>query len=411
MGPSFRQTVAQIFGDERMSESTMLASHRSATVSRAQTCGGDYLIAAQDTTFYTYSGQRAMAGLGTVQGQVRGVLQHNALLMSESGQPLGLLDQQYWTRQGGKDLPEGESESQKWLNGLERVNAQVGELAQAVVVVADREADVFAYVQAERAANVALLVRVHQPRTLTVCASGVSGSLPEVVPHLDDVGTTVVRSERQHREVDVTLRLQAGAVTVAAPTAGPKQPPLEGFSLVAATEVACVDAKTQADRFDPDHPVVWLLLTSLPVDTPEAVQRVLRFYALRWRIERFHYTLKSGALKVESCQFDDIHTLVNALAFYSVVAWQLLALTYALRDDPDQSAETCFTPEEIILLQQVSTRSVNSVADAIRALGSLVGFAPSKRQPWPGVKVLAMAIERFYFVKLGAMASSKPLQD
>ncbi len=60
-------------------------------------------------------------------------------------------------------MPEGESESQKWLNGLERVNAQVEDLAQTVVVVADREADVVAYVQVERAANVALLVRVHQP--------------------------------------------------------------------------------------------------------------------------------------------------------------------------------------------------------------------------------------------------------
>jgi hypothetical protein len=62
MGSSFRQTVAQILGDERMSESTMLASHT-----------------------------QAMVGLGTVQ--VRGVRQPNVLLMGEAGQPLGLLDQ------------------------------------------------------------------------------------------------------------------------------------------------------------------------------------------------------------------------------------------------------------------------------------------------------------------------------
>ena len=88
MGSSFRQTVAQILGDERMSESTMLASHTQATVSRVRACGGDYRIAAQDqdTTVYTDSGQRAMVGLGTVQ--VRGVRQPNVLLMSETGQPL-----------------------------------------------------------------------------------------------------------------------------------------------------------------------------------------------------------------------------------------------------------------------------------------------------------------------------------
>jgi len=44
-----------------------------------------------------------MTGLGTIQGKVRGLLQHNVLLLDEVGVPLGLLAQQYWTRRGGKD--------------------------------------------------------------------------------------------------------------------------------------------------------------------------------------------------------------------------------------------------------------------------------------------------------------------
>lgn len=61
-----------------------------------------------------------------------------------------------------------------------------------------------------------------------------------------------------------------------------------------------------------------------------------QFYALRWCIERIHYTLKSGALSVEKRQFDNIHTLINALAFYSVgaclaVAGPLLCLPSCLR--------------------------------------------------------------------------------
>jgi hypothetical protein len=46
-----------------------------------------------------------------------------------------------------------------------------------------------------------------------------------------------------------------------------------------------------------------------------------------------HFTLKYGALNVEKRQFDDVHMLVNAFTFYSVAAWQLLGLTYALRHD------------------------------------------------------------------------------
>ncbi len=141
------------------------------------------------------------------------------------------------------------------------------------------------------------------------------------------------------------------------------------------------------------------------------VRRIVRFYALRWRIERLHFTLKSGALNVEKRQFGDVHTLVNALTFYSVVAWQLLGLTYALRQDPEQPAEKLFDPDELTLLHHLSGHPVDSLRQATLALAKLVGFAPSKKQPWPGVKVLATAIERFFFVKQGAAAVSKPLQD
>ena len=44
-----------------------------------------------------------------------------------------------------------------------------------------------------------------------------------------------------------------------------------------------------------ETPLCWQWLTSEPVDTLEAVQRVLRYYALRWRVEDFHKAWKSGA--------------------------------------------------------------------------------------------------------------------
>ena len=59
----------------------------------------------------------------------------------------------------------------------------------------------------------------------------------------------------------------------------------------------------------------------------------------------------------------------------------------------------------------MSGKPVGSLRQATLALTQLVGFVPSKKQPLPGVKVLANAIERFFFVKKGAAAVSKPLQD
>ena len=238
--------------------------------------------------------------------------------------------------------------------------------------------------------------------------------MPDVAGQLDGYGHYCVQIERQvdgkRRTVEVSLQLQAASIHIYPnKDLSPARHKTQGLSLVVATEVACVDVKTGDDCFDADNVLCWSLLTSLPIETAEDVQRIVRFYARRWRIERFHFTLKSGALDVEKLEFGDVHTLVNALSFYSVVAWQLLGLTYALRQDPEQPAEKMFDADELTLLHQLSGTPVDSLRQATLALAKLVGFAPSKKQPLPGVKVLATAIERFFFVKQGAAAVSKPL--
>lgn len=415
MGNSFRQTIAGLFGRDDMNRSIMLSGHLVQTLARAQASECEYLIAAQDTTYYNYSGQSQMKGLGRIQGKVLGLMQHNVFLIDQEGLPLGVIDQQYWTRDGGIiDWPSDQKESQKWSNGLEAVNQQAKGSKKRWVVTCDREGDIFEFFKASREPNVDLLVRVYQPRRIEVVASGMVCPLPDVSAQLEDYGQYCVQIERQvdgkRRTVEVKLQLQAATVQIYPnKDLSAARHKTQELSLVIATEIACVDVKTGDDCFDAENVLCWSLLTSLPIETAEDVQRVVRFYALRWRIERLHFTLKSGGLDVERLQFDDVHTLVNALSFYSVVAWRLLGLTYALRQDPEQPAENLFDADELTLLHQLSGTPVDTLRQATLALVKLVGFAPSKKQPLPGVKVLATAIERFFFVKQGAAAVSKPL--
>ena len=314
------------------------------------------------------------------------------------------------------DWPTSQKESQKWFNALAAVNQQAQGSDKRWVVTCDRESDIFEFFKAERESNVDLLVRVFQPRRVEVATAGVVCPLPTVASHLDDYGHYCVHIERQvegqRRTVELTLHLQAATVHIYPnQDLSPARHKTQPLSLVVATEVACLDVQSQADCFDAENALSWFLLTRLPNADRNDGQRIVRFYALRWRIERLHFTLKSGALNVEKRQFDDVHTLSNALTFYSVVAWQLLSLTDALRQDPEQPAETMFEPDELTLLQQLSGQPMDSLRQATLALTKLVGFAPSKKQPLPGVKVLASAIERFFFVKQGAAAVAKPLQD
>jgi hypothetical protein len=407
MGNSFRQTVARLFSHKQMTQDVMLSRHIEATRERASATEGDYVIAAQDTTYYNYSGHKEMSGLGVIQGKVRGVIQHNVLLVNESGLPLGLLGQQYWTRKGGLNLAEGEKESCKWLKGLDAINQQARQSSKCFVSVEDREGDVFDLFKAPREDNVEFIVRVYQQRNLEVASNQVVAKLAEIPEELEDFGYERIRIERQNREVEVTLRLRAGAVNVyPEKKLSPRKHKTQGLSLVVAEEIRCVDVKTQEELSPTQEAATWYLLTSLPIETREQVIRVTRFYALRWQVERFHYTLKSGALNVEKLQFDDIHTLVNALSFYSVVAWQLLALTHGIRENPEQCPQVVFDSEEVTLLEKVSSQKIVSLGQAVLALTKLIGFAPSKKQPFPGVKVLATALDRFFFMKLASLGSS-----
>jgi hypothetical protein len=399
MGNSFRQTVAGIFSDRRMNEDVMLSSHIVATAERAKATEGDYLIAAQDTTFYNYTGHKQMEGLGKLQGGILGILQHNVLLTSDKGVPLGLIDQQYWSRESAVAF-DGK-ESLKWERGLQAVNDRLAATGKKVVVVQDREADIFSFFKYPRESDIELLVRVHQPRNLEVAGSGEVSKLAGLGEMMPLFGQKMVAISREGKEVTLTLSLQACKVHVLPDKdRSARKHKTQELSLVIAREIAASDSKGN-DVFNADKAALWYLLTSLPIDNQLDIERVVAFYGLRWRVERLHFTLKSGALNVEKLQFDDIETTINALSFYSVVAWQLLAVTYVLRENQDAPAQSVFEQNEVSLLEKIDKKPIKTVKDAVLALAKIAGFAKSKRQPLPGVKVLAQAFERFHYIKLG----------
>jgi hypothetical protein len=382
-----------------MNPSVMLEGHIASTKQRINQSEGEYILVAQDTTYYNYSGHQAMAGLGKIQGNVKGIMQHNLLGISEIGIPLGVLGQEYWSRESSQNYQGKESE--KWLRGLATVNRELGETDKKVVLIQDREADIYSFFQAERAASVDLIVRVHEPRKLEIVESGEICQLEQMNEKLAEVGEKRVKILRKGKEVTLVLSLRAGKVNVLAGKNNrlDKQK-TEGLSLVIAEEKEAFDSKGKS-VFDSDERAIWYLLTSLEIENLAAIERVATFYALRWRIERLHYTLKSGALEVEKLQFDDLETTINALAFYSIVAWQILAIVYLTREEKDESASLCFEEKEIALLEVMSRKVIKTVKEATLALAKLAGFAPSKRQPMPGIKVLAQSLERFHYVKLG----------
>jgi len=157
-------------------------------------------------------------------------------------------------------------------------------------------------------------------------------------------------------------------------------------------EVTVIFAE-EVDTPEGEEPVGWTLLTTMPVESGEDACQMVAYYALRWRIERFHYTLKSGC-QVERLQGKDAHTIINKVALYCVVAWRLMQLTYLGRTAPETPAAGVLSDDELEVLGLKTGRQVQTVREAIRAISVLGGFEPCPSAGEPGLKVLWLGFAR-----------------
>jgi hypothetical protein len=133
------------------------------------------VIVAQDTTDLDFTSHRSGKGFGYLeQPWCQGIKVHSALAISDAGVPLGLLDQQVWTRSPEeygktdrrKTLPTSEKESQRWLNVATAVQERVSETTE-VIIVGDRESDIFDLFAQQRRRGINLLVRCARNRVVS----------------------------------------------------------------------------------------------------------------------------------------------------------------------------------------------------------------------------------------------------
>ena len=95
-----------------------------------------------------------------------------------------------------------------------------------------------------------------------------------------------------------------------------------------------------------DEPAVeWILLTTLPINTVEQVRTVVEYYCVRWTIEVFFRTLKTGC-RIERRRFEDIERLLPCLAICLIVAWRTLFVCRMGRECGDLDCEAIFEASE-----------------------------------------------------------------
>jgi hypothetical protein len=100
------------------------------------------------------------------------------------------------------------------------------------------------------------------------------------------------------------------------------------------------------------EPLLWRLLTTLPVETVEDAMEIVRLYRLRWRIEQVFRALKRDGLGLEDTQVQERDRLFNLAAMALVAATRIVQLTDA-RNTSSRPATDIIHPDLIGATQTI----------------------------------------------------------
>ena len=405
--------------DSEVTVDNILAPHRRRTVQRMQS--EDTVLCVQDTTYLNFTRRSQTSGLTTIGtnqtgARARGLQLHATLALDPDGTPLGVLRADFSVP---PDTPGPKAREQKksfrWIEGLHDCAEVASHLPHTrPVCVMDREADFLDLFvqQREHAPAVDLLVRAKHNRVL---AEEADAEGDRVVEHLFDKlrgppsrGRCTVDVSRQSarakaskqrrkpkrlaRQAELTLRYER----VTLPRPGDK--PIALWMM---------HAREQCPPPNAD-PLEWFLLTTLPVTDVHEATRLLKWYALRWRIEDYFRILKFGC-KIEELQHRTAERLQRATAIKMVVAWRIQLMLRLGREVPELPAELLFSDTELRVLA-VFARSrklptPQHLGEAVQTLARLGRWTGRSRDP-PGAQLLWHG-----YIQLAAMSFALELHD
>lgn len=377
----------------------ILKSHYEATLSRI---GKEKLVlAAQDTTSLNYSTHPATENLGLIGSSADGLIGlivHDTMVFNLEGTPLGLLNVQCWARDpalfGKKhlrhELPIEEKESNKWLASFSALaQAQKRCPSTRFVSVGDREADIYELFELalRDKANPLLLVRAKHNRALVEDM----GYLWDHIEQLPSNGIQEIHVPRKGSQGARTASLEVRFSRV-------ELTPPKGKRHLKELTVWAVLAE-EAGAPEGITPLKWMLLTTHPVNSFETAAEMLKWYCLRWGIEVYHRTLKSGC-KIEQRQLGSADRLEACLAIDMVIAWRIFYLTKLGRETPDVPCTVFFEDEEWKALVAYKTQNAippkkpPTLREATRMVASLGGFLGRKGDGEPGTQTIWLGLQR-----------------
>jgi len=410
------------FDNDKVVFDKVLQPHIDATRARIATQAAVLLV--QDTTEVDVTRpERQVQGAGPLDGDSRrGVLLHLLHAFTPDGTPLGTVRASTIIRSDDQPMnatqarakrraaPIEEKESYRWVEALHQAQEEARRQSKTeFVCMADSEGDIYELLAECRKGpdNAHWIIRACQDRALQPDPEGWDESPARLRDQLlaapvQYTGQIAVRgrkakvaceyrSRRQPRESrEAEVEVRAARVTLRPPYRSDRELPPVSVNAVLVREVNPPNGEPAVE---------WILLTDLPIDTVEAIRAIIQKYTLRWTIEIFFRTLKSGC-RIEDRRFEHIDRFLPCLALYLIVTWRTLYVCRLGREFPDVSCEVVFEKAEWKSVYRValgkSLRTPPKLQDMVRTVAQLGGYINRKRSDPPGPQTVWIGLQRLH---------------
>ena len=341
----------RLFNNDAVTPEQILRPHREATQRRMRE--QSVVLIVQDTTELDYSKHPTVDARCLNREQRFGLYEHVHLAVTPDKLCLGVVGSEFFDRapeslgqsRERRTLPIEEKESFRWLQGYRLACELAAECPQTQIVsIADREADIYEiFVEAQQPTGVRADYIIRAKENRSTSEHDPAAGPAAYVKVRDEVGRSKLRATRtielgstpKRAARQAHLEIRALTVVLKPPHARSRLPSVT-HNVILVEEIG-----GPGDGTD----VSWLLITTLPIETDADILKIIDYYTARWMVEIYFRTLKTGC-RVEDIQLETNHRLKNCLAFYKIIAWRVLYLTYLNRTCPKLPCTAVFDDSE-----------------------------------------------------------------
>ena len=389
-----------LLSNESFMNEKLQAAAQSATRERISTSGLAEVLLVQDTTDVNLGGHEKTKGLGLSSNQsTKGIQVHSCIAFAPSGVPMGLAAQQYHTRLTPKSdltqsqkqsLPIEEKESYRWLTTAQAALNVVPKDIRPIMIC-DREGDFYELYEEMLSSNMSFVVRVAHNRITSDGQKAIEQL--RKTNACGEVEICIPRDTRKNRPAR-TAQMETAYCTTT--IYKPKNVRKNSAASLTVTFVRITEIGEITGEL-----IEWVLVTNMPVTSAEDALKVVAYYVHRWKIERFHYVLKSGC-QVEKIQQRTYDRILPILTICSVIALHILAMTYLSRLNPETPCDTFLDEEEWTLLYMLANKCKTapnvpySLKLAVDYLGQLGAFKHSPSNGDYGVKAIWKGLTKLF---------------